>query len=161
MRNHAFPTVILLLTVSIALSAETVMIAISEAESSDYFRLSGYGCAEAMEGGAMAEFFDLGHIVFNYGIPGVPPEETPFTADRAPVRVAKSGGARQLMEIELHQPSARVPQRVIFTYTDIFTETTISAGSVRLVELGARVLSDASELCAAYGRAIARHALEG
>ena len=51
MRTHTFPTVILLLTVSIALSAETVMITISEAESSDYFRLSGYGCAEAMEGG--------------------------------------------------------------------------------------------------------------
>ena len=51
MRTHTFPTVILLLTVSIALSAETVMIAISEAESSDYFRLSGYGCAEAMGGG--------------------------------------------------------------------------------------------------------------
>ena len=60
-------------------------------------------------GGAMAEFFDLGHIVFNYGIPGDPPEETPFTADRSPVRVAKSGGARQLMEIELQEPSARVP----------------------------------------------------
>jgi hypothetical protein len=143
--------------------AETVMLFTREAEGANYFELVGIDFAAAVEDGIMEVFFDEGHIIFNYGLPGKRGVETPFPSEPVPVRAAKSGGATFLIEIELSNPPEPgiAPLVVTYRYSDVIRERLISSGVVRLEEIDDGSITDARELCAAIGRAIAFAALSG
>ena len=75
-------------------SAETVMLYTHEAEDSDFFERVGIDYAAAIEDGVLDTFFEDGYIIFTYGLPAIDPETGPAVREPAPLRVAKSGGAR-------------------------------------------------------------------
>lgn len=83
--------------------SETVMLYIGNGvENEDQFEAS-LPLSMALEDGVMNEFFDRGHIIFNAGIkPEQDFPETPFKADRLPVRIAKAGGAAYLLEVSIN-----------------------------------------------------------
>lgn len=84
------------------LCAETVMVSIQTAEGSPLAEHAGLlPVAYAIEDGAMNEFFDMGHIIFNAGIKSSGPPEPPYPSESPEVRVAKAGGASFLLELLL------------------------------------------------------------
>lgn len=83
--------------------SETVMLYIGNgAETEEQFQVC-LPVSLALEDGVMNEFFDSGHIVFNAGI-SMDREfpDTPFPADRLPLRAAKAGGAAYLLEVTIN-----------------------------------------------------------
>ena len=93
---------IILLVGSAACFGETVMLYIGDGDLDEEAFETYLPLARAVEEGVMTEFFDSGHIIFNNGIsPEAEYIEPPFEAERVPVRMAKSGGARYLLEVKL------------------------------------------------------------
>jgi len=142
-------------------TADTVMLYLREADDSTYFELAGIDLAAAVEDGVLAEFFEEGHIIFNYGLPPEDPEEAPFVTQAAPVRVAKTGGASLLLEIMLSDPvdDQRVPASVGYVFRDIILDQEISRGTVGVDDFAGRDLTDPRALCVEIGKTVARMAL--
>lgn len=87
---------------TVACFGETVMLYIGDGDLDEETFESYLPLARAVEEGVMNEFFDSGHIIFNNGISADARfPEPPFDAERLPVRMAKSGGARYLLEVKL------------------------------------------------------------
>jgi len=141
--------------------AETVMLYTDEAEGSEYFTLAGLDLAAAVEDGVMAVFFDAGHIIFNFGLPGDEPADPPFRSERVAVRTAKAGGASLLFELLLSNPadSRPIPGAVEYVLSDVLKNEEIVRGVVRLTEVDDGEITDYRRLCALLGTAAAVEAL--
>ena len=136
------------------------MVYVSTSPDSDYQLGSALRYATAIESGVMDVFFDHGHIVFNFGIPGIDPEPTPFRSEPPAVRVAKRGAATRLLELLFSDPTKDhpMPATIEYTYTDLTSDLVVAAGVVRAAML--RVGStDLIELCREYGQEVAIEAL--
>ena len=146
----------------VCIGADTVMLYVTESAESDYFKNAGLDYVAAVEDGVMDVFFNAGHIIFNYGLSSEPPAKTPFRADNVQARVAKSGGARFLIEVALSNPASEsiAPAVIEYAYTDLILKEEITAGLLRLEAIDDGSITDERELCAAIGRAVALAALE-
>lgn len=93
---------IILLLGAASCFGETVMLYIGDGKLDEETFEIYLPLARAVEDGVMNEFFSSGHIIFNNGISAdAEYPEPPFDAERLPVRMAKSGGARYLLEVKL------------------------------------------------------------
>jgi hypothetical protein len=132
--------------------------------SLDPERLSVMELQSAVEDGAMAVFFDAGHIVFNAGVvTGNPRPKGP--SDRLSMRMAKNGGALFLLEIDLlykepetdggklDAPSAH------YRLYDVMNDTLLTRGSLVPEEVQSREKAGPKELSTALGSAIADQAV--
>jgi hypothetical protein len=144
-------------------TAETVMLYTHEAEDSEFFARVGIDYAAAIEDGVLDIFFEDGYIIFTYGLPTIDPESMPSVSEPVAVRVAKSGGASLLLELEISKPvpDRLFPETVRFVFRNIILEEEIAAGEVAVTDVMRRDLTDPRALCVAMGRAVAKSALGG
>ena len=151
----------LLIFSALAVPADTVMVSLHDSQESRFIEIAGKDLAAAVEDGVLEVFFDYGHIVFTFGLPENT-EEPPFRSESIVVRVAKSGGASLLLELELSDPAGDllVPSRIGYRYSDIVKRTVISKGEVLINDVDDGEITDTRELCIAFGRAVARRALQ-
>ncbi len=92
-----------------------------------------------LEDGIMAVFFDAGHIVFN----GFPPdaeedEEPPDLPEDISFRIAKSGGASLLLEVDMcfgDDEEEKLLQSVRYRYFDLFSGELLDEGSLLLSDI--------------------------
>lgn len=88
-----------LLILPIMAEAETVMVYVRYIATPVTDDEEAYKIVIPLEDGIMNEFFDYGHIVFNAGVERAP--TLPFDGERESLRMAKSGGARFLLEVQV------------------------------------------------------------
>ncbi len=92
-----------------------------------------------LEDGIMAVFFDAGHIVFN----AFPPEteeneEPPDLPEDISFRIAKSGGASLLLEVDMYfseDEEEKLPESVRYRYFDLFSGDLLDEGSILLSDV--------------------------
>lgn len=161
MKVRILCSLLMILVSTTAVLGDTVMLFTREIETSQFFELAGIDYAAAVEDGVMDVFFEAGHIIFNFGLPGEQNADLPFRAEHIAVRTAKAGGASFLIEIGLSDPveSKPAPERVFFRYLDVIREETLAEGFVDLADIDSDVITDPRELCELVGRAAAMAAL--
>jgi len=132
--------------------------------SLDPERLSVMELQSAVEDGAMSVFFDAGHIVFNAGVvSGNTRLKGP--SDRLSMRMAKSGGALFLLEIDLLYKEPETDEEKLdapsahYRLYDVMKDTLLTRGSLTPGEVQSRGEAGPEELSAALGGAIADHAV--
>ncbi|WP_321992327.1 hypothetical protein [Marispirochaeta aestuarii] len=132
--------------------------------SLDPERLSVKELQSAVEDGAMAALFDAGHIVFNAGVvAGNPRLKGP--SDRLSMRMAKSGGALFLLEIDLLYEEPETDEEQLnapsaqYRLYDVMQDTLLTQGSLSPGDVRSREDAGPEELSTALGSAIADHAV--
>lgn len=90
---------LLLITFAGTAEAETVMVYVRYTTATVTDEDDAYKIVIPLEDGIMNEFFDYGHIVFNSGVEKAP--VLPFAGERESLRIAKSGGAMFLLEVQV------------------------------------------------------------
>ncbi len=148
------------------LSADTVMVYLKDAEAGDFIAGGLIEMATAVEDGVMAEFFDSGHIVFNYGISTrVDSSPMPFKAEEPAIRSAKSGGASIILVVRLFPKSGElpIPDGAEYELRDLIDERILIDGTVNTSELETEDddSTDPRQMCMLLGRTVARYALRG
>ena len=136
-------------------SGETVLLHI---ENPEWMEL-----AAAVEDGIMEVFFDNGHIIFNTGLNHEMPPDPPFKAERAALRIAKSGGAGFLLEVRLGDLPGenQAPLELAYILSNVMEDGEILRGQILVEEVMPEKLIGARELCTLMGRAVAIQALVG
>ncbi len=124
--------------VSVSLQAETVMISIRNDQDSGYITEERAEHASAIEDGAMEQFFDSDHIVFNMGLNI--DEGSEDAAIEGIEKVATGGGAGFVFDIRTGEPDPTLlaPAYIRYSLLDLRRESVITEGSVTLAD----VLSD-------------------
>jgi hypothetical protein len=89
--------------------AETVMVYVRYTAATVTDEDEAYKIVIPLEDGIMNEFFDYGHIVFNSGVEKAP--ALPFAGERESLRMAKSGGAMFLLEVQVVCSPAEDPEK--------------------------------------------------
>jgi hypothetical protein len=147
-------------------SAETVLLYIgNQVENEEVFKLC-LPSAYSLEDGVMNEFFDSGHIIFNAGVKKEYSfTKPPFDSTRMPVRMAKRGGARYLLEVNvIYKINAKNETPKLssagYTLTNVYSEDILGRGNIEMedVRIGPEENPEAGWY--SMGQYIARHALE-
>jgi len=146
--------------------SETVMLYVRDMTTDEDSAEASISFFMALEDGVMDQFFESGHIIFDSGLQYVTVEEERFP-ERTAVRMAKSGGARVLLEIDMtYPPGPRdhtvLPLAARFTVSDILSGDSLHQGTISfssIVESEKGNPKSDEELCTIWGKTIAGEAL--
>jgi hypothetical protein len=111
----------------------------------------------AIEDGLMEVLFDNGHILFNeYDDPGA--GEGDF--DRPALRLARSGGADFLLEVEIEYPPAasrphRLPEIIKYSFSSLTAPGVIAQGVLYSRDYLDNPRQNQQEICVRLGRDVA------
>lgn len=153
---------ILLINVLMPVAAETVMI------YSD--KSLGLGDEQSairyIEDGIMEVFFDAGHIIFNgtYQMISESEEEENLFNDSPVYRIAKSGGATYVLNIQLRfteDEEDLLPVSASYTFIDLTTERNLASGLLPLEKGNEWKEKEPHELVQSLGRRLGIEALKG
>ncbi len=152
---------ILLINILMPVAAETVMI------FSD--KSLGLGDEQSairyVEDGIMEVFFDAGHIIFNGTYQMISEGEEDQLFNDSPVyRVAKSGGASYVLNIQLRfteDEEDLLPVSASYTFIDLATEQSLASGLVPLEKGKDWKEREPHELVQSLGRRLGIEALKG
>lgn len=153
---------ILLINILMPVAAETVMI------YSD--KSLGFGdeqnAIRYIEDGIMEVFFDAGHIIFNgtYQMIAGSEEEEDLFNDSPVYRIAKSGGASYVLNIQLRfteDEEDLLPVSASYTFIDLSTEQNLASGLVPLEKGSDWKEKEPHELVQSLGRRLGIEALKG
>ena len=147
MRSASF-LALCVLCACVSLSAETVMISLENDEGSSYITKDRKELASAIVDGAMEQFFEADHIVFNSAFThdeGATPEATR--------RVAILGGAGILLTLGVGEtePALLAPLYLRFSLSDLRADGVIAEGNVALDEVMAGNQKTALRACFLMG----------
>lgn len=146
-------------------SAETVFLYIgNQIEDEEAFKTC-LPSAYTLEDGVMNEFFDNGHIIFNAGVKKEHSfTKPPFDSTRLPVRMAKRGGARFLLEVNVSYKMKSEDETPTLTsagyiLTNVYSEDILGQGKIELGDVRKNPEKSPEEGWYSMGQFIARHAL--
>lgn len=130
-----------------------------ETESEEYLPL-----ARAVEDGVMNIFFDSGHIIFNNGFSAdAQYQDPPFDAERLPVRLAKGGGARYLLEVRLDYAGAGTKSPEItsaeYRFSNVVAGNVLRTGRISGTDSGSTDFDEPEQRWRNIGREIAEGSL--
>ena len=159
MRRLCLPLLLFLIIASLPLTAETVLVFTRNSLDPE-----AYAVAElqaALEDGVMEAFFDAGHIVFNAGV--VAGNDTlDIPSERLSFRLAKSGGALYLLEIDMYYRPLEEALEVTgaeYRYYDVRDGSILAEGNYSDGEIRSSDDETVEEICTAMGESIASGAL--
>jgi len=122
-----------------------------------------------VEDGIMEVFFGAGHIIFNGGFQEYDDQEPEdgaqeTFADTPSFRVAKSGGASYILQVQLkftEDEEELLPQKALYSFFELNSEKMLADGVVLLSEAGDREELEDKELIRRMGRQVGSQALQG
>lgn len=144
-----------------SLGADTVMVYTDE--------VNGKGAVEMsrgfLEDGIMEAFFESGHIIFNANANMKEKTKEPDGfAERFSVRLAKSGGASLLLEIQMffnQNKDDPLPKTVSYSFYEIVSEKLLAEGDVKLKDVEDKEELESKEIVRRLGESLAADALTG
>ena len=168
MRKMTLSLLFLVLVAAAAVS-ETVMLYVGNGvENEEQFEAS-LPISMALEDGVMNEFFNNGHIIFNAGIKleqDFP--ETPVKVERLPLRMAKAGGARYLLEVNINYAFERGEDEEIgvkntfsadYIFSQVSSSRILQRGGITTASVSGIEDPEPEKYSYALGQMIAREAL--
>ncbi len=122
-----------------------------------------------VEDGIMEVFFGAGHIIFNGGFQEYDDQDSEDAAqetfaDTPPFRVAKSGGASYILQVQLkftEDEEDLLPHKAQYSFFELDSEKKLADGVVLLSEAGDREELEDKELIRRMGRQVGSQALQG
>ena len=159
MKRRVLPLIVLLAVSTVILPAETILVFTRnslDGERTEVARLQA-----AIEDGVMETFFDTGHIVFNAGFVTAN-EPLAVPSERLSFRMAKSGGALYLLEIDLDYREIEEQvalQRAEYRFYQVISGQMLLEGNIDMSEVSADADTAQRERCTLMGESIAGGAL--
>ena len=141
------------------LQAETVLIFTRNSLNPE--RQAVVELQSAVEDGVMETFFDAGHIVFNAGIV-TDNDSLDVPSERLSLRLAKSGGALYLLEIDLEYLEVEESVAVRgaeYRFYNVLSGAELTSGSLSPDEISTESDTPHATVCSSMGAAIAGGAI--
>ncbi len=155
--------IILLSVFGLSISAETVMLFSEKPDGIGNTHSSvGY-----VEDGIMDVFFSAGHIIFNGGYQQLEEKDNESQktfADTISFRMAKSGGADYILQVQLlftDDEENALPVKALYQFYRLESEEILADGEVLLTEAGDQDELEDQELIRRMGAQLGTQALRG
>jgi len=113
----------------------------------------------SIEDGLMDGLFDAGHIIYNDYAP--PLTVMDYTdRNRASYRIARSGGASWLLELEIGYENEgeeinSLPDRLGFRFTNILNDQVVRLGEYEVADFISNTTDSERDICKSIGTALA------
>jgi hypothetical protein len=140
------------------IAAETVMVGLLNGEGVEFFAEDRTRLASALVEGAMEQFFEADHIVFDLGLPS--DDETLLPDPSTAANIARSGGAGYFLDMRIGTPDEEtgIPELITFEFIDLVAARVLVSGAIKRVDLRDEV-ADSITICERFGAKAASEAL--